>query len=86
MKIAEWTEIEDGFLTNKPTNGPMPRRQQWEYYLWARRCRSFRAKIRGKVRRWVTRRKYLHTISAPTQADANAQLKRLIQRKDVKLV
>ena len=86
MKLAEWIEIEDGFLTNRPLHAPMPRGQAWEYYLWATRCRSFRAQIRGKVRRWVTRRKYLHTISAPTQHEANQALRRLMRRKDVKLL
>ena len=86
MKIGEWIEIEKPFLTNKPVNSPMPRGCAWEYYLWARRCRKYRAKIMGRIRTWVVRRKYIHTLSAASRGSANTELQRFIARKDVRVV
>lgn len=82
MILKRWVEIDNQFLMNKPKDAPMPRGQDWEYFLWATAC----AKVRTSVALFVRRRKYLHVLRGPTRRNVDAQLRRLVQSRDVHLL
>lgn len=77
-----WIEVENEFLTNKPSDG-RPFRGPWTYWLWA-------TSVQQSDRPWphlgTTRRKYIHTISAPTKRAADAELRRFVKRPNVRVV
>ena len=82
MILKRWIEIQNQFLTNKPKDAPMPRGQDWEYFLWAKAC----SRVRTSVATFVRRRKYLHVLRGPTRQSVDAQLRRLVKSPGVRVL
>ena len=86
MKVGEYLEIEDAFLTNTPSGQRHPRSLPWEYILICRTVKKFRATIHGKVKRWETRDRHVRTLNGRHQVDVDRQLEKLVKQKAVKVV
>jgi len=76
-----WIEIEDGFLTSKPKDGPHPRNKPWEYLLIACQVRHVKSRYP-----YLRRKRYIHVLTAPTKRGVDAELRKFVARKDVKVL
>ena len=86
MRVKQSIEINNEFITSKPRHAPHPRNKPWEYFLFAMRVNTYRARIKGKLREWCTRSKYIHTLTGWRKRDVENALKKFVSRKDVKVI
>ena len=79
MLVKETIELEDTFLESKPGEPP----HAW-LLIW--HVRHFRAKIRGTIRRWRTRKRDVCSLSGTSRAHVNRQILAYAKRRGVVLI
>ena len=73
MLVKETTELEDDFLESKPGQRPTA----W-LLIW--HVRHFRAKIKGRERRWQTRRRDVVTLIGTSRVQVRRQVARYAKK------